>query len=282
MSETVYILLPVHNRREVTRRFIASLKAQTYQSYHLVLLDDGSTDGTAAMVREGVQALTVIRGNGNWWWGGALQQGYEWLRKQNVPATDIVLIINDDTEFNEDFLRTGVEVLREHPDAFVLAQCLDRRSGALIDAGIHVDWKRFAFEQPAENRPINCLSTRGLFFRVRDFFKAGGFRPLLLPHYLSDYEFTIRAHRRGIALMTTPLLRVRLDTATTGHHDLPDGSLPDKLRLIFSPKSAINPVTLCVFIALACPRRYKLSALASVLRRSASRAWEIAMGRNRQ
>ena len=47
----IYILLPVHNRREVTRGFVECLAAQTFSDYHLVLIDDGSTDGTAEMVQ---------------------------------------------------------------------------------------------------------------------------------------------------------------------------------------------------------------------------------------
>ena len=44
MKPCLYILLPVHNRREITRDFIDYLEAQTWQNYHLVLIDDESTD----------------------------------------------------------------------------------------------------------------------------------------------------------------------------------------------------------------------------------------------
>ena len=77
MKKCIYILLPVHNRREITRDFIDCLVAQTWQNYHLVLIDDGSTDGTDQMVREQVENLTVIRGKGEWWWAGCLQQGFD-------------------------------------------------------------------------------------------------------------------------------------------------------------------------------------------------------------
>ena len=53
-----YILLPVHNRREITQKFIECLKSQTYQNYKLVLIDDGSSDGTAAMVQSQISDLT--------------------------------------------------------------------------------------------------------------------------------------------------------------------------------------------------------------------------------
>jgi glycosyltransferase involved in cell wall biosynthesis len=38
----VYILLPVHNRKEVTQSFIKCLNAQSVKDFHLVLIDDGS------------------------------------------------------------------------------------------------------------------------------------------------------------------------------------------------------------------------------------------------
>ena len=97
----IYILLPVHNRKEITRGFIECLKTQTFQDYHLVLIDDGSNDGTAVMVKEHIPSATVLRGTGDWWWAGSLQQGIEWLRQQKVHDDDAVLMINDDVSINK-------------------------------------------------------------------------------------------------------------------------------------------------------------------------------------
>jgi GT2 family glycosyltransferase len=279
MNETVYILLPVHNRREITERFITCLNAQTYTRHHLILIDDGSTDGTANMVRERIPSLTVITGMGDWWWGGALHEGYQWLRKARPSLNDIVLIINDDTEFDDRFLDEAVSFLRGLEKTFLLAQCFDKRDGAFIDAGVHVDWKNFTFERPSPRRPVNCMSTRGLFFRVGDFFAVGGFHPLLLPHYFSDYEFTIRAHRRGFALLSDPRIRIRLDQSTTGHHHLGDKAIAETLSAIFSLKSTINPLAMAVFVALACPGQWKLTALFRILVRCLSRGWALLMRR---
>ena len=73
MKNKIYILLPVHNRKEITRGFVECLKAQTFQDYRLVLIDDGSNDGTADMVKESIPSVTVLRGIGDWWWAGSLQ-----------------------------------------------------------------------------------------------------------------------------------------------------------------------------------------------------------------
>ena len=277
MNETIYILLPVHNRREVTRRFIRCLKEQTYSNYNLVLIDDGSTDGTADLVREQIPSLTVITGNGNWWWAGSLQAGYKWLRARNPPLTDLVLIINDDTEFEKDFFEKAVAFLNEHQKVFLLAHCFSRQDNTLIDAGVHIDWSSFKFEQPAAAKEVNCLSTRGLFFRVEDFYAVGGFHPFLLPHYLSDYEFTIRAQRKGISLATDPALMVWLDTSTTGYHVIESKPFLRALKTVFLRKTAINPLTLSIFVTLATPWPYKLKCWLRVWSLSVSQGWALLM-----
>jgi GT2 family glycosyltransferase len=259
MAETIHILLPVHNRREITRRFIQCLKRQTYGNYHVVLIDDGSTDGTDGMVRGEINPATVIKGHGDWWWAGSLQQGYLWLKSHVVASDDLVLIINDDTEFEADFLERAVSILSGKRKTLLLAHCYSRDNERLIDAGIHIDWKRLTFEQAITPDQINCLSTRGLFLRVRDLFDVGGFYPKLLPHYASDYEFTIRAQRKGMKLMTDPSLRIRLDEETTGNHTLKQGdSFFDFVQMLFSKKTVLNPLVWIFFILLSCPWKWKI------------------------
>ena len=60
----VFVLVPVHNRREITRKFIACLTKQTYSPLQIIVIDDGSSDGTADMVRQDAPNAHVIRGDG--------------------------------------------------------------------------------------------------------------------------------------------------------------------------------------------------------------------------
>jgi GT2 family glycosyltransferase len=263
MPETIHILLPVHNRREITRRFVECLKAQTHGNYHLILIDDGSTDGTAEMARDSIENLTVLRGSGDWWWAGSLQQGYLWLRAHSETWPNMLLIINDDTEFDANFLARGVDLLVGKERTLLLAHCYDRQNGEFIGSGVEVDWRDMSFREATAPERINCLSTRGLFLRVGDFLETGGFHPRLLPHYLSDYEFTIRAGRKGYQLCTDPSLVLRLDSDATGDHSYDTGSLSGFLKT-FSHKSAANPIALAIFIALACPWPWKPFHLAKL------------------
>ncbi|URA10852.1 glycosyltransferase family 2 protein [Thermospira aquatica] len=250
----VYILLPVHNRKKITEEFIKNLLHQTFKNFVLLLIDDGSTDGTSEMVLSYLPDAVIIRGKGNWWWGGALHQGYKWIKRNVHNGDDFVLMVNDDVSFNNDFLERALLYLDHHPDTLLLAQGKSMQTGEFIDTGTKVDWKNFSFRNAGEDEEIDCLATRGLFFRVKDFIKIGGFHPILLPHYLSDYEFTIRAKRKGLSLKTTSDVFLWVNEATTGYHEVKD------MKKVFSKKSSINPFYLTMFIILSCPWKYKLSA----------------------
>jgi cellulose synthase/poly-beta-1,6-N-acetylglucosamine synthase-like glycosyltransferase len=64
---TVSIIVPAHNESEVIDRCLNSIKAQDYphEKLEVIVVDDGSTDGTAERVEEHVNGNHVYDGNGN-------------------------------------------------------------------------------------------------------------------------------------------------------------------------------------------------------------------------
>ncbi len=257
----LYILLPVHNRKKITERFIDCLLQQTYHNYHLILIDDGSTDGTAEMVETMVPTTTVIRGDGSLWWAGSLQQGYLWLKKQNINDNDTLVILNDDVIFEPDYLEIGIDALQQHSKALIISIAYSNETGKLLDGGIYMDWKNWKSSVVLEHdiNKINCASTRGLFMRVTDFLTLGGFYPKLLPHYTSDYEFTNRAYRQGYKLIVEPSLVLHFSEKTSGIYNFNDEtSYFSFLRKLFSKKYTLQPFYMSAFVALSCPWRWKL------------------------
>ena len=262
----LYILMPVHNNIEITKRFIKCLSAQTCKNYHLVLIDDGSTDNTADLVKRRIESASVISGRGDWWWGGSLHQGYLWLRKNAADPDSLVLIINNDTEFDPGFLGKGVEILEKNHEALVLARSYNRESRELVDSGVHIDWSPYEIRPAKNDEEVNCLSTRGLFLRVSDFFRIGGFYPRLLPHYWSDYEFTVRAFNMGMKLKTDENLKIFMDESVTGHREFEGMAFTAFIKKLFSRRSTLNPFDRVVFIMLACPSwKYKILNSISVI-----------------
>lgn len=253
MTQTIYILMPVHNRVTVTARFVDSLSAQTFSHYHLILIDDGSTDGTADMVQSRICNLTVLKGTGKWWWAGSLQQGIDWLSCQAANEQDIVMFANDDITFDPDFLQKAVGILDNNKATLILPYVRNEHTGMPEESGIEADLKRQIFRPAAFPDRINCLSTRGLLMRVCDLASIGRFHTWLLPHYWSDYEFTMRARSNGLKLRTSSELVINLDRQQTGYRSFEDMECMDFLKKYFSKRSVINPIYISSFILLTGP-----------------------------
>lgn len=256
MMQNVYILLPVHNRSAVTERFIDCLAAQTFANYHLILIDDGSTDGTAEMVQAKISNLTVLKGRGDWWWAGSLQQGINWLEQHGVEDQDIVVFANDDITFNADFLQKAVGILDNLDSALLLPHLCDEKTGLPQESGVEADLQNLTFIPATSPDKINCLSTRGLFMRMADLHKVGKFHPRLLPHYLSDYEFTMRAHRKGLRLITSAEIAIQLDREQTGYRSLEHHGFIDFIKRYFSKRNVSNPIYWSTFILLTVPKSH--------------------------
>jgi GT2 family glycosyltransferase len=256
-NSSLYILLPVYNRKKVTLEFVSSLKKQSFSDYQLILIDDGSTDGTSDAVCLQIPKTYVIRGDGNLWWAGSLQKGIDALKEIKANSDSIVLIINDDTHIPEDFLEKGESYIRTSKNTIFCAQSSSQQTGKLLDTGVHIDWFKYQYNSAKIESDINCLSTRGLFQRFSDVVAIGEFMPNFLPHYYSDYEYTIRARRKGYLLRCPSDLKLMMNEATTGTHTADNLSVREYLKKSFQIRSAINPWTALKFITVAAPIIYK-------------------------
>ena len=253
MMSNIYILLPVHNRRDITECFVNCLIAQTYINYQLVLIDDGSSDGTSEMVKAKVPNLTILRGKGDWWWAGSLQQGLDWLKSQHLSNDSLILFINDDVCFSPSYLEQAYRVMANKKGVLMLSQFLTSDRSETSESGVCADLKKLTFKIAEFSNKINCLSTRGLFIHWEDVKVIGDFYPKLLPHYLSDYEYTIRAYRKGLKCETSTQLLIEPNFGTTGYHTVNEKSFLNFLKKYFSKKSASNPIYWTTFILLASP-----------------------------
>jgi GT2 family glycosyltransferase len=250
----LHIVLPVHNRRATTEAFVRALLAQTTGDYRLSLVDDGCTDGTVEAVRSLLpdERLLVIRGNGQLWWAGALQRAWLSLSALASVDADAVLIINDDVRVEPGFLAAGLAVLSENRGACIQAIGIDKTTGER-DHGAIADLLRLRFRPAAEDEMPNCLSTRGLLMSLRTFAGSGGFRPDRLPHYLSDYEFTLRLARRGVPLVVDPRFQLMADPGSSGEADFAGRGLREFIAQSLSNRAKYNPRHWAALAWMVCP-----------------------------
>ncbi|MDH3251854.1 MAG: glycosyltransferase family 2 protein [Ignavibacteria bacterium] len=97
----VHIILVNWNGREVTLDCLESLRNISYGNYTVVLVDNGSTDGTTAAVRERFPQTVIIENAENLRFAGGNNVG---VRYALDAGAHHVLLLNNDTIVDPDFL----------------------------------------------------------------------------------------------------------------------------------------------------------------------------------
>jgi GT2 family glycosyltransferase len=242
---TVHVVMPVFNRLDLTRGMLECLgQQQVDESTQLIVVDDGSTDGTAQYLASR-PGITILQGDGSLWWGGAVD-----LAVRHVLATangdDWILLLNNDTLIESDFVQGLLNVARRHPHSAVGSVIRSQEDGrALLSIGPHIDPLRLTIHDRLDERDrsvsampgsvceVDALSGRGVLLPVAGLRSAGGMRPRWLPHYLADYELSLRLKSKGWRLL------VALDVAVFSEDDYGSryraGSLWERLWSVRSP-----------------------------------------------
>ena len=114
----VEIVTPVHNRREITLQCLKSLARinKSNLETHIVIVDDGSNDGTSEAIKKEFPEVELIKGDGNLWFTEGTNVGIRAALKHNP---DYILMMNDDQVFDADFLRYMVETAQKNPRSVI-------------------------------------------------------------------------------------------------------------------------------------------------------------------
>jgi GT2 family glycosyltransferase len=89
------IVIPVHNRCATTLACLQHLRAQGLLSrWSVIVVDDGSTDGTDPAVRTAFPEVVLLSGSGDLWWTGGIVRG---MREAMQRGADFIFWLNDDT-----------------------------------------------------------------------------------------------------------------------------------------------------------------------------------------
>lgn len=216
----IFAIIPVHNRLSHTWGILEALRKQTVrESITIIVVDDGSTDGTAEYLQAQTDVVT-LRGNGGLWWAGAVELGVQ-RALASAADDDLVLLLNDDTTFGEEYVSTLVDVYRCNPGSLIGSALHEHGSTpSLVSIGPRISlnrvtiWDRLSelsVEEMCNLAPtyeVDALAGRGTLVPVYAMRKFGTLRPRLLPHYLADYEFSVRMKKNGMKLLVSSCAQV--------------------------------------------------------------------------
>jgi len=103
--ETVIIVLN-WNGKEDTLACLRSLRALEGESHEILVVDNGSSDGSEAAVRAAHPALAILQTGANLGFAGGNNAGIRWALERGAR---FVLLLNNDTVVEPDFLRHMLE-----------------------------------------------------------------------------------------------------------------------------------------------------------------------------
>jgi glycosyltransferase involved in cell wall biosynthesis len=240
-----YIIIPVHNRRSVTLSCLSTLHdSGDLKRYRILVVDDGSTDGTAEAIQRGYLDVQVLRGKGNLWWTGAIRQGMQYAFEQGAG---FFVWLNDDCRVEPGAIADLVSFCREHPQAIVGAQGFESDKPDQLSFGGKVKtWKGYRFIQPPPGQVVPCdLLSGNLVCLPRTVVDAIGYPdPKVTPHYGGDSLYLLRVQKAGFQLF--------VDTRHTAWNSpgeprlypsnwlLSEGDPLKILRLVFVPQSGLS------------------------------------------
>jgi GT2 family glycosyltransferase len=212
----VEIVTPVHNRREETMLCLRSLSKVDSEGLdlHVIIVDDGSTDGSAEAVASEFPAVQIIKGNGDLWYTAGTNRGITAALKR---SPDYILAINNDSIFDASCIRRMIDCAEANPRSIVGALLLDRsQPHKVFQVAPRWDfWSgcyRPLFHQTVWTVPQNPFEVELIvgncvLYPAAAIREAGLMDERRLPQF-GDSEFTPRMRRLGWKLLIEPRARV--------------------------------------------------------------------------
>ncbi|WP_017296819.1 glycosyltransferase family 2 protein [Nodosilinea nodulosa] len=200
-SSSIYILIPVHNRRATTLTCLDALHRNgDMEQYRVVVIDDGSTDGTAEAIRSTYPAVTVLSGDGTLWWTGAIKQGMQYAYAKGASH---FVWLNDDTLPAEGAISLLIAACYKDAQKIVAAQCYSPTNYKIPTYSGQV--KRFLslqllFVPEGKEKSCDCMSGN-LVCLPRSVVDQIDYPPShKLPQCLADVVYTWEAKKAGYSL----------------------------------------------------------------------------------
>jgi GT2 family glycosyltransferase len=261
MSNNLFIVIPVHNRVKLTRDCLLSLGRQTRSDFKVVVIDDGSTDGTSQMIKAEFPQVSILPGDGNLWWTRATNMGVQYALDRGA---DYLMTLNDDVIATDDFVEKMMLWVERKPKVLLGAIAIDHATRKTVYGGQIINWKLATHvklvdllkaEEQHGLHEVTHLPGRGLLVPAEVFRKIGLFDADRFPQSLADLDFTHRAIRAGYkAFCNYDAKLLVYPESITGRHARTNKSLKHYFNHLFGIKGGANLIYFWSYAIRNCPK----------------------------
>jgi glycosyltransferase involved in cell wall biosynthesis len=213
---TISVVVPLYNHEKYIHSTIESILDQELVPCEIIVVDDGSTDGSGRIMAEILQRHPDIV-----FWSQSNQGAYQAINAGIHRATgDIVAILNSDDCYHPQRLNRCAQILADSPEITAVTTALD-----FMDAKgkkIKNRWyeRNRSFFDKEGDLPLALMNgnffmtTSNIFVRRSVFQDIGYFAPL---RYVHDLDFFLRllVYGKNIHIIDDPLLSYRMHAKNT-------------------------------------------------------------------
>lgn len=204
-TPTVSVCMPVYNAKRYLAEAIESILSQTFRDFELLIIDDGSNDGSLAMLKRYAAQDSRIR-----LWSGPNAGYVPRLNEMLALARgDLIARMDaDDVSLPERFAYQ-VEFLRGHPEVDVVGtatQCIDGQGYTLTDWSFPLGHDEMQELALTGSCPISHPS---VMMRRKAVLDVGAYRVDMMP--AEDVDLWLRMSERGrLANLEDILIKYRM------------------------------------------------------------------------
>lgn len=212
-KETVALLLTCYNRKKSTLICLKSIYKQNPiegLQKKIILVDDGSTDGTAESVSKNYPDIHIITGNGNLFWNGGMHLA---MKTAMLEGYSYYLWLNDDVKLYPKALSTLYSTYKQlcskgYQNSIVVGSTQDEKTGETTYGGSVKSSKwhplRFRLVTP-EEKLISCDNFNGNIVFIPDVVvKTVGNLDPEFHHQGGDHDYALRAKKLGSTIWVAP------------------------------------------------------------------------------
>jgi hypothetical protein len=215
-SPRVAVIVLNWNNRDDTLGCLESLRHLDYPNYEIVVVDNGSTDGSVEAVGAFFPKATILETGENLGFAEGNNVG---LRHTLAHGADYVVLLNNDTEVAPDFISLLVDAVGATPQAGVAGPTIyyfDRPT-TIWSAGGAIDWRRgdtqmIGLDEVDEGqygtiREVDFVTGCALLARREVIERVGMLDPRFFMYY-EEAEWCVRAARAGYKILHVPQAHV--------------------------------------------------------------------------
>lgn len=209
----VTIVLLNWNDSDETLACLRSLRQLDYPSYDVVVVDNGSSDGSVRAIREQFPGATVVELGHNVGFTGGNNAG---LRLALERQADYALLLNNDTDVTAGFLRLLVKASECDPAVGIAGPTIYYydQPEVVWSAGGRIDWRlgrtgmvglneQDAGQFGEDPREVDFLTGCALLVKATVLQQVGLLDERFFIYY-EDAEWCVRARRAGFKIVHVP------------------------------------------------------------------------------